>query len=67
MGIVSPKQLLAEVFDNRHVIATMDLPNYLENIAHWYADELNYNTERLAYEHTLFPIYVPFTIESRRL
>jgi len=67
MGITSPKQLLAEVFNNRHVIATVDLPNHLEHIAHWYADGLNYNVERLAYEHTLFPIYAPFTTESRRL
>jgi hypothetical protein len=67
MGITSPKQLLNEVFNNRHVIATVDLPNHLEHIAHWYTDELNYNVERLAYEHTLFPIYAPFTTESRRL
>lgn len=67
MGITSPKQLLAEVFNNRHVIATVDLPNHLDRIAYWYADGLNYNVERLAYEHTLFPIYAPFTIESRRL
>lgn len=67
MGITSPKQLLAEVFNNRHVIATVDLPNHLASIAHQYADGLNYNVERLAYEHTLFPIYAPFTTESRRL
>lgn len=67
MGITSPKQLLAEVFNNRHVIATIDLPNHLASIAHQYADGLNYNVERLAYEHTLFPIYAPFTTESRRL
>ena len=67
MGLTSPKQLLAEVFNNRHVIATVDLPNHLEHIAHWYADGLNYNVERLAYEHTLFPIYAHFTTESRRL
>ena len=67
MGITSPKQLLDEVFNNRRVIATVDLPNYLERIAHWYADGLSYNAERLAYEHTLFPLYAPFTTESRRL
>ena len=67
MGITSPKQLLAEVFNNRHVIATVDLPNHLASIVHQYADGLNYNVERLAYEHTLFPIYAPFTTESRRL
>lgn len=67
MGLTSPKQLLVEVFNNPHVIATVDLPNHLKHIAHWYADGLNYNVERLAYEHTLFPIYAPFTTESRRL
>ena len=67
MGIVSPKQLLADVFGNRHVIATIDLPNPLESIAHWYAEGLEYSAERLAYKHTLFPIYAPFTTESRRL
>lgn len=67
MGITSPKQLLDEVFNNRHVIATVDLPNHLGKIAYWYADGLNYNAERLAYEHTLFPLYAPFTTESRRL
>jgi hypothetical protein len=67
MGITSPKQLLAEVFNNRHVIATVDLPNHLERIAYWYVDGLGYNAERIAYEHTLFSVYAPFTIEARRL
>lgn len=30
-GIVSPKQLLDEVFDNRKVIATFDMPSHLES------------------------------------
>lgn len=67
MGITSPKQLLEEVFNNRHVIATVDLPNHLEKIAQCYTDGLQYNAERLAYEYTLFPLYAPFTPESRRL
>ena len=66
-GITSPKQLLDEVFNNRRVIATVDLPNHLGKIAYWYADGLNYNAERLAYEHTLFPVYAAFTTETRRL
>jgi hypothetical protein len=66
-GITSPKQLLDEVFNNRHVIATVDLPNHLGHIAYWYADGLNYDAKRIAYEHTLFPLYAPFTTEPRRL
>lgn len=66
MGIVSPKQLLDEVFDNRNVIATVDLPSHMESIARWFPDRLDLSAIRLAYEHTLFPIYAPFTTESRR-
>lgn len=31
-GIVSPKQLLDEIYGNRKVIATLDLPNQLEKV-----------------------------------
>jgi len=66
MGIVSPKQLLDDVFNDRHVIATVDLPNRLENIAGHLSQSLGFSAERLAYEHTLFPLYAPFTTEARR-
>ena len=66
MGFTSPKQLLEEVFGNRHVIATVDLPNHLENLLRLFPDRLGFNVEKLAYEHTLFPLYAPFTTELHR-
>jgi hypothetical protein len=66
MGITSPKQLLEEVFGNRHVIATVDLPNHLENLLRLFPEGLRFSVERLAYEHTLFPLYAPFTTELHR-
>ncbi|MCF7967016.1 MAG: TnsD family transposase [Methylobacter tundripaludum] len=66
MGFTSPKQVLEEVFGNRHVIATVDLPNHLENLLRLFPERLGFSVERLAYEHTLFPLYAPFTTELRR-
>ena len=64
-GIVSPKQLLDEVFDNRKVIATFDMPSHLESIVILYRNG-QYDLETLVYQHTLFPIYAPFLPENRR-
>lgn len=65
-GIISPKQLLDEVFDNRKVIATFDLPNHLSSIARLYKAN-QYDVQALIYKHTLFPIYSPFLPNERRL
>lgn len=65
-GITSPKQLLDEVFADRLVIATVDLPNHLDRLRSLYPPSLGYSVEKLAYEHTLFPIYAPFATEGRR-
>ncbi len=65
-GITSPKQLLDEVFASRLVIATVDLPNHLDRVRSLYSPSLGYSVEKLAYEHTLFPIYAPFSTERRR-
>ncbi len=65
LGIVSPKQLLDTVFGNRHIIATIDLPNYLEGIRQCLPG-LGYDIEQLAYQHTLLPIYAPFATEPHR-
>ena len=65
IGIVSPKQLLDEVFNNRKVIATFDLPSHIESIVQLYKDR-QYDAESLIYQHTLFPIYAPFLPEKRR-
>ncbi|WP_150911809.1 TnsD family Tn7-like transposition protein [Marinobacter halotolerans] len=63
-GIISPKQLLDEIYGNRKVIATLDLPNQLEKVTRWLPPA--YNVETLAYRHTLFPLYAPFIPEERR-
>ena len=64
-GITSPKQLLDEVFDNRKVIATIDLPNQVSAIVKLYRSH-QYKVETLIYSHTLFPIYATFIPEDRR-
>ena len=65
-GIISPKQLLDEVFNNRKIIATFDLPNHLSSIVKLYKAN-QYDTQALIYQHTLFPIYSPFLPNERRL
>lgn len=64
-GIISPKQLLDVVFNNRKVIATFDMPSHLESIVALYHNG-QYDLETLIYRHTLFPIYAPFLPEDRR-
>jgi hypothetical protein len=66
-GITSPKQLLDEVFENRQVIATTDLPCHLSAISKHINNKQQNSTEDLAYQHTLFPLYAPFVQEERRL
>ncbi|MET4026759.1 hypothetical protein ABIE59_002287 [Marinobacter sp. MBR-99] len=63
-GIISPKELLDEVYGNRNVIATLDLPNQLSRISRWLLT--GYSVEVIAYYHTLFPLYAPFIPEERR-
>lgn len=64
-GIVSPKQLLDDIFGNRKVIATFDMPSHLQSIIRLYKNG-KYDAEALIYQHTLFPIYAPFLPEDRR-
>ena len=63
-GIISPKELLDDVYGNRNVIATLDLPNQLQRISTWLPPD--YTVETIAYRHTLFPLYAPFIPEERR-
>lgn len=65
-GIASPKQLLDEVFADRKVIATVDLPSHLTEISDQYPTVLNITVSSLIYQHTLFPIYAPFIDEHKR-
>lgn len=64
-GITSPKQLLEDVFANRKVIATVDLPCHLSKLIDLYPAG-HYDVDLLAYKHTLFPLYAPFIPEERR-
>ncbi len=66
LGISSPKQLLEEVFADRKVIATIDLPCHLEDIARQLQKTGRFSVADLAYQHTLFPLYAPFTTQDRK-
>lgn len=63
-GIASPKQLLDEVYGNRKITATLDLPNHLLQLLRWLPS--SYDLETIAYRHTLLPLYAPFIPEKRR-
>lgn len=65
-AISSPKQLLDEVFGNRKVISTLDLPNHIDTISQHLTRTGRYATEKLIYQHTLFPFYAPFVPEPIR-
>tara|TARA_R110001583_G_scaffold43838_4_gene139266 strand:- start:14002 stop:15501 length:1500 start_codon:yes stop_codon:yes gene_type:complete len=66
-AITSPKLLLDEVFGDRKVIATIDLPNHLWAISKQLVNTGKYDVIQLIYEHTMFPIYAPFVSENIRL
>lgn len=65
-GIVSPKELLREVFGDTKVIATPDLPGHLTLVAALYPPKVGPTSLALLYNHTLFPLYAPFIGEQRR-
>lgn len=67
LGISSPKQLLDEVYGDRKVIATMDLPCHLLAIFKQLKRTGRYSVDELIYQHTLFPLYAPFVSENHRL
>lgn len=67
LGISSPKQLLDEVYGDRKVIATMDLPCHLQAISNQLKSTGRYSVDELVYQHTLFPLYAPFVSEEHRL
>lgn len=64
-GLISPKQLLDDVFEDRGVVATVDLPCHLSKIIGHYPQD-TFNLNHIAYQHTLFPLYAPFIPENRR-
>ena len=65
-GITSPKELLDDVYNNRIVAATVDLPNHIENISSLYPQRIDTSSIELIYSHTQFPLYAPFVDEKRR-
>jgi hypothetical protein len=44
----------SEVFGNRYVIATLDLPSHITNIAYLLRNTKQYSTDNLIRQHTLF-------------
>lgn len=64
-GETSPKQLLDLVFNNRRVIATVDLPSHVQALADQYPDVLGMNVNTLISRHTHWPIYAPFLPHDR--
>ncbi len=64
-GETSPKQLLDKVFNNRGVIATVDLPSHVGKLASQYRDSLGLDVQTLISRHTLWPIYAPFLPQER--
>lgn len=64
-GEISPKQLLDKVFNDRGVIATVDLPSHLGKLANQYPASLLLDTQTLISRHTLWPIYASFLPQER--
>ncbi|AWY02134.1 hypothetical protein A8139_20975 [Marinomonas primoryensis] len=65
-ALTSPKQLLDEVFQDRKVVATMDLPCNLSKIQVHLERTGQYDLEKLIYRHTIFPLYAVFVPENVR-
>lgn len=65
-GIVSPKELLDDIYNDRKVVATVDLPSHINRISSLYPQSEATSSVELIYSHTLFPLYAPFVDEKRR-
>lgn len=64
-GDTSPKQLLDKVYNDRGVIATVDMPSHVGKLANQYSDSLGLHSLALISLHTLWPIYAPFLPRER--
>jgi len=64
-GETSPKQLLDQVFSNRKVIATVDLPSHVQAVADQYPNKSDLGTQYLIKRHTLWPLFAPFLPSER--
>ncbi len=60
-GQTSPKCLIDEVFNNRKVIASVDLPCHLVMLRRQLPDRPEFDCQSLSYNNTLLPLYAPFT------
>ncbi len=67
LAVLSPKQLLDDVFQDRKVVATMDLPCNINKIAFHLQATGKFSALELIYQHTLFPLYAFFVPEYTRL
>ena len=65
-GIVSPKEILDDVYNDRKIVATVDLPSHINKISSLYPQRKTTSSVELIYSHTLFPLYAPFVDEKRR-
>lgn len=61
-GILSPKYLTEELFNNRNLTPTYDLPSHLDRLASYLPDQ--YNALTLISQHTLLPIYQIFQTDT---
>lgn len=66
VGSSSPKQTLDDLFGNRSVCATWDLPGHLGELAANLPPERDLNPNRLARDGTLCPYYTAFQPEPVR-
>jgi hypothetical protein len=59
----------SEVFGNRYVIATLDLPSHIANIAYLLRNTKQYSTDNLIRQHTLFfsTPFVPKNIRDKAI
>lgn len=65
-GIISPKQLLDDVYGDRKVVATIDLPSHLQSIEKNLNNNPKFTCDQLIDRYTLFPAYAPFIHERTR-
>lgn len=65
-GITSPKELLDDIYNDRKIVATVDLPSHVNKISSLYPQRKATSSIELIYSHTLFPLYAPFVDEHRR-
>ena len=65
-AFLSPKQLLDDVYRDRKVIASIDLPNHIGTISSHYSRTGCCSTSDLLYQHTLLPLFSPFVQEETK-